>query len=282
MGEKIDGRQIAAAIRDEIKNYTSEKAAKGLRVPCLATILVGDDGGSKYYLNNQNKLCSELGLTAKNIILDSKVSENEVIGIIDKLNLDSTVDGIMIQLPLPEHLSEENITSRISCDKDVDGLTFVNTGKLYKGEECFIPCTPLSIISLIKSTVSDITGKHAVILGRSTIVGKPVAQLLLNENATVTICHSKTQNLKEICRLADILVCAIGKPGFVTEEYIKEGAIVIDVGTSSVNGKITGDVTYEAVLPKAAHITPVPGGVGAMTTTMLISNTCKAHKMNVR
>ena len=187
----------------------------------------------------------------------------------------------MLQIPLPEGINEKNITPKISYKKDVDGLTDINTGRFFKGEEAFIPCTPQSIISLIKSTGCEIKGKNAVVLGRSNIVGKPAAQLLLNENATVTICHSKTKSLESICRNADILVCAIGKPGFVNGSFVKEGAIVIDVGTTMVNGKITGDVVFDDVISKASYVSPVPGGVGAMTTTILIKNTCEAYKKNV-
>lgn len=281
MGEVISGKIIAEEIRGELKRTIEEAKNKGYRVPCLVTILVGNDGGSIYYLNNQRKLCEKLGLESKAIFLEENVKEEELIDLIKKLNEDKTVDGIMLQLPLPKGFNEALITNSISPKKDVDGLTDYNNGKFYKGQEAFVPCTPRSVLHLIKSTGIDIKGKNAVVIGRSNIVGKPVAQLLLNENATITICHSRTQNMKDICKNADILVVAIGKPHFVDDSFVKEGAIVIDVGTSSVDGKITGDVDFEKVINKAGYLTPVPGGVGAVTTTLLIKNTCEAWEKNV-
>jgi methylenetetrahydrofolate dehydrogenase (NADP+) / methenyltetrahydrofolate cyclohydrolase len=281
MGTIIDGRAAAKRLKEDIKQFVQGAKADKNRVPCLATVLVGNDGGSIYYVNNQKKLCNELGVENRHILLEENVSEEVLLKVIEELNEDSTVDGIILQLPLPKHLNEKAITSKLSYNKDVDGLTDINLGKFYKGEECFNPCTPQSVIHLIKTTGVSLQGKHAVVVGRSNIVGKPAAQLLLNENCTVTICHSKTNNLKGVCRSADILVCALGKPEFITEEYVKEGAIVIDVGTSMVNGKIKGDVCFDSVISKAAFVTPVPGGVGAVTTTMLINNTCEAMKKNV-
>lgn len=280
MGDKIDGRLLAQRYRKEIKDFVLEKTESGKRNPCIAAVLVGNDPGSQYYVNNVIKLCSELGIAAKSIVVEETVDEDRLIKVIEGLNLDDTVDGIIVQLPLPKGLNEKNILSSLSPEKDVDGLTDLNTGRFYKGVNCFIPCTPMSALELIKSTGTSIEGKHTVIIGRSNIVGKPMAQLMLNENSTVTICHSKTVNLKEICQRADILISAIGKPGFIDAEFVKEGAIVIDVGTSSVNGKITGDVRFEEVINKAAYVTPVPGGVGAMTTTLLLRNTCKAYEGN--
>lgn len=281
MGLIIDGKAYAKELKEEIRQFTLRRKSEGLRVPCLATILVGNDGGSIYYVNNQKKVCEDLGLENRNIRLEETITEEQLINTIEELNKDLKVDGIILQLPLPEHINEKAVTSRINPDKDVDGLTDVNLGRFYKGEHCFVPCTPQSIIHLIKSTGIQIQGKSAVVVGRSNIVGKPAAQLLLNENATVTICHSKTLNLKEVCSNADILVCALGKPAFITDEYIKAGAVVIDVGTSMVEGNIKGDVDFDSALPKARYITPVPGGVGAVTTTMLIKNTCEAMKKNV-
>ncbi|ERI91333.1 tetrahydrofolate dehydrogenase/cyclohydrolase, NAD(P)-binding domain protein [Clostridiales bacterium oral taxon 876 str. F0540] len=281
MGMIIDGKTIAEKYRKDIIKFTEEKKNNSLRVPCLATILVGEDGGSLSYANNQKKLCEKLGLINRQIIVESSVKEDKLIEIIEELNSDCNVDGIIVQLPLPGHINEKTVTSHISSKKDVDGLTDINTGKFYKGEDCFVPCTPQSILNLIKTTGCEIKGKHAVIVGRSNIVGKPAAQLLLNENATVTICHSKTTDLKEVCKTADILVCALGKPNFITKEYIKEGAVVIDVGTSMVNGKLTGDICFDEVIDVAGFLTPVPGGVGALTTTMLIKNTCEAMIKNV-
>ena len=282
MGIIIDGKAIAKHYKEEVASFINSATAEGKRAPSITTILVGNDGGSAYYVKNQNKLCNELGVTANNVILEENVSETELVSIIEQLNTDKNVDAIMLQLPLPKHMDEKLVSSKISSKKDVDALTDFNLGKFYKGEKSFVPCTPLSVIELIKSTGINIEGKNAVVLGRSNIVGKPVAQLLLNENATVTICHSKTKNIEEVCKGADILVAAIGKPKFVTGKFIKNGAIVIDVGTTMVNGKVCGDVLFEEAIEVAAYVTPVPGGVGSMTTTMLIKNTCEAYKENVR
>lgn len=281
MGIKIDGKEIAKAHREEIKRNIEEKVAKGVRKPSMVAVLVGNDGGSISYMKNQQKLSESLGVKYTSIILEESVTEEELLNEIRSLNEDNSVDGIILQLPLPKKFNEKLITSSINYEKDIDGLTDVNIGKLYKGEKCFIPCTAKSVIEIIKSVETNIEGKKAVIIGRSNIVGKPAAQLLLNENATVTICHSRTKNLSEICKDADILVSAIGRPAFVTKNFVKEGAIVIDVGTTMVEGKIKGDVLYDEVIDIASLVTPVPGGVGAMTTTMLIKNTCEAWEKNV-
>ncbi|AEB75937.1 bifunctional methylenetetrahydrofolate dehydrogenase/methenyltetrahydrofolate cyclohydrolase [Clostridium botulinum] len=278
MGTKIDGKKLAEGIKEELKKYIEIKNNENQIPICMANILVGNDGGSKYYVNNQNKLCNKLGVKVKSIYLDDTVKENELLHIINGLNEDKEVHGIILQLPLPKHLDEAKITSAIDVRKDIDGLSSISVGKLYKGEKCFVPCTPRGIIEIIKSCNVKIEGSNAVVIGRSNIVGRPVAQLLLKENATVTICHSKTKNLKEICSKADILVAAVGKPKFITKEYIKEGAVVIDVGTSSVDGKLVGDVCFDEVIEKSGFVTPVPGGVGAMTTTMLIKNLCEGLK----
>lgn len=278
MGIKIDGKKLAQDIRRELKKRVEDINKNGNIQLCMANILVGNDGGSQFYVRNQNKLCDTLGIKVQSINLDESIEEEELVHIINKLNNDTEVKGIILQLPLPKHLNESKITSSIDINKDIDGLNSISVGKLYKGEKCFVPCTPRGIIELIKSCDINIEGSNAVVIGRSNIVGKPVAQLLINENATVTICHSKTKNLKEICLNADILVSAIGKPHFITKDYIKEGAVVIDVGTSSVNGKIVGDVCFDEVIEKAGYVTPVPGGVGAMTTTMLIKNLCEGLK----
>jgi len=276
LGISFSGKNLAIKYRQEIKLFVENRKVKGLTIPCMATILVGNDGGSIFYLNNQIKLCAELGILNKNFTLEENVTEKELLDLIEVLNNDEAVSGIMLQVPLPKHLNEKMITSTITPKKDIDGLTDINTGRFYKGEKCFIPCTPKAIIEILKNADISIMGKHAVVIGRSNIVGKPVAQLLLNESATVTICHSKTINLKEICKSADILVAAIGRPNFITADYVKEGAIVIDVGTSMVQGKITGDVLLSEVIEKASLVTPVPGGVGTMTTTMLLKNVCEA------
>lgn len=281
MGMKIDGKQIAVTHRENIKARIEEKTLIGVRKPSMVAILVGNDGGSISYMKNQQKLSESLGVSYNSLILDETITQEELINKIKELNNDNTVDGIILQLPLPKNFDEKEVTSAICHNKDIDGLTDINTGRLYKGEKCFIPCTAKSILELIKYVENDIKGKNAVVIGRSNIVGKPVAQLLLNENATVTICHSKTKNLKEVCKDADILVAAIGRPGFVTKDFVKDGAIVIDVGTTMVDGKIKGDVCYDEVLEVASHVSPVPGGVGAMTTTMLLKNTCEAWNKNV-
>lgn len=281
MGIKVNGKMIVEKYRDEIKSIIDQGIARGLRVPSIKTILVGDDGGSLSYVKSQNNLCDKLKISYTCIHLDGDTDEKEVIDTIEKLNNDDSVDGIILQLPLPKKFNEKEITSKISYKKDIDGLTDKNMGRFYKGENCFIPCTALGVIEMIKNTGCVIKGKHAVVIGRSNIVGKPAAQLLLNEDATVTICHSKTLNLKEICKTADILVAAIGRPGFVTGDFIKEGAVVIDVGTSMINNKITGDVMFDEVIDIASYVTPVPGGTGLMTTTMLIKNACESWRDNV-
>ncbi|WP_252249976.1 bifunctional methylenetetrahydrofolate dehydrogenase/methenyltetrahydrofolate cyclohydrolase [Clostridium sp. ZBS13] len=278
MGQIINGKEVALKIKEEIKTFVEERKKNKLRIPKIASILIGNDGGSIYYMSSQEKVANSLGVDFLKIILEENVTDDDVINEIHKLNDDVNVQGIMLQLPLPKHLNEKKIIKEISVKKDIDCLTFESQGKLYMGEKGFLPCTPNSVITLIKSLKIDITGKEVVVLGRSNIVGKPVAQLLLNENATVTICHSKTKDLKEVCSKADILVVAIGKPKFIDEEYIKENAIVIDVGTSSFEGKITGDVNFDKVIDKASFVTPVPGGVGALTTTLLIKNSCEALK----
>ena len=276
MGRIIDGKLIANGFKEDIKHFINKRNSDGLRNPCMAAIIVGNDGGSEFYFNSQIKLCRELQIDRKNIYLSENITEAALIEEINKLNKDKSIDGIILQLPLPKHFDERNITSQISSRKDIDGLTDINIGRLYKGEKSIIPCTPKGIMELLTVVCPDLKGKEAVVLGRSNIVGKPVAQLLLNQDATVTICHSKTLNLKGVCKRADILVSAIGRPGFVTKEYVKAGAIVIDVGTTYVQGKIMGDVDFEEVLEQAAFLTPVPGGVGAMTTVMLMKNLCEA------
>ena len=281
MGIKVNGKMIVENYRNEIKSIINQGTLNGLRAPSIKTILVGEDGGSLSYVKSQNNLCDKLGISYTCIHLDENRDQKDIIDIIENLNEDSSVDGIILQLPLPKKFNEKEITSKISYKKDIDGLTDKNMGRFYKGEKSFIPCTALGVIEMIKNTGCEIKGKHAVVIGRSNIVGKPAAQLLLNEDATVTICHSKTSNLKEICKSADILVAAIGKPGFVTSDFVKEGAIVIDVGTTMLDGKVTGDVCFEEVIDHASYVTPVPGGTGLMTTTMLIKNACEAWRDNV-
>ncbi|NLK93617.1 MAG: bifunctional methylenetetrahydrofolate dehydrogenase/methenyltetrahydrofolate cyclohydrolase [Clostridiales bacterium] len=280
MGQIINGKEIASTVKEEIKAYVNERVAEGKSRPKIISILVGNDGGSIYYMNSQEKVAVSLGLEFQKVILEDNITEELLINEIEKFNKDTSVNGIMLQLPLPKTINEKHVVNAISPSKDIDCLTSENVGKLYLGETGFIPCTPNSVITLLKRLNIDLNGKNAVVIGRSNIVGKPVAQLLLKENATVTICHSKTKNIKDITRTADILVVAIGKPKFLDDTYIKEGAIVIDVGTSSFEGKITGDVDFDKVINKASLLTPVPGGVGALTTTLLIKNACEAMIKN--
>lgn len=276
MGQLINGKEVAAKVKEEIKNFVDNRKENNLIVPKIASILVGEDGGSIYYMNSQEKVAVSLGVGFLKVVLKEESTDEDVINEIHKLNEDESVQGIILQLPLPKHLDEKKIVKEISVNKDIDCLTFESQGKLYMGEPGFLPCTPNSVLTLIKSLNIDINGKNVVVLGRSNIVGKPVAQLLLNENATVTICHSRTKNLKEVCKRADILVVAIGRPKFIDESYVNENAVVIDVGTSRFEGKITGDVDFDTVIDKCSALTPVPGGVGALTTTLLIKNACEA------
>lgn len=280
MGQIINGKEVALEIKEDIKKFVNDRKEKKLKVPKIASILVGNDGGSIYYMASQEKVATSLGVEFLKVTLPETSNDEAVISEIHKLNEDSDVQGIILQLPLPSNFDEKKIIKEISPLKDVDCLTFESQGKLYMGEPKFLPCTPNSVVTLIKSLNVDIVGKNVVVLGRSNIVGKPVAQLLLNENATITICHSKTKNLKEVCRGADILVVAIGRPKFIDESYVNEDAVVIDVGTSSFEGKITGDVDFDKVIDKCKFLTPVPGGVGSLTTTLLIKNACEALKEN--
>ena len=276
MGKRIDGIEIALEIKEEIKEFVNKRKENNLNVPKVASILVGNDGGSLFYLNNQEKVATSLGMEFEKVHLNEEVTEEELINKIDKLNNDNTVSGIILQLPLPKHIDEKKVISAISPKKDVDCLTFVNQGKLYMGEDTFMPCTPKSVLTILKSLNINLEGMEVVVIGRSNIVGKPAGALLLKENCTVTMCHSRTKNLREVCKRADILVVAIGKAKFVDESFVKDGAIVIDVGTNSVEGKITGDVDFDKVIDVASFVTPVPGGVGALTTTLLMKNACEA------
>lgn len=252
-----------------------EMKAKGI-VPLLAVIMVGEDPASAIYVRNKSRMCDNIGIAQKTIQLPDTTTQEELEAQIDALNADAAVSGILVQLPLPKHLDESRALARVLAEKDVDGFHVTNTGKMMRGEKCALPCTPRGIIHMLKRAGVPLAGKHAVVIGRSNIVGKPVAMLLLQENCTVTICHSHTQNLKEITRQADILVAAVGKAHFVTADMVKEGAAVIDVGVNRVDGKVTGDVDFEAVAPIAGWISPVPGGVGRMTVSMLMENTLEA------
>ncbi|MBC1971579.1 bifunctional methylenetetrahydrofolate dehydrogenase/methenyltetrahydrofolate cyclohydrolase FolD [Listeria welshimeri] len=278
MGQIIDGKKLAKEIQERVTTEVAE-LAKIDKKPGLAVVLVGDNQASRTYVRNKQKRTEEAGMKSVLIELPETVSEEKVLEVVEELNTDDTIHGILVQLPLPKHISEEKVIDTISYDKDVDGFHPVNVGNLFIGKDSFVPCTPAGIIELIKSTGTQIEGKRAVVIGRSNIVGKPVAQLLLNENATVTIAHSRTKNLPEVAKEADILVVATGLAKFVKKEYIKPGAIVIDVGMDrDENNKLCGDVDFADVIEKAGFITPVPGGVGPMTITMLLANTLKAAK----
>ncbi len=274
----IDGKAISAATRGDIKAQVDELKKQGV-TPGLAVIIVGDDPASRVYVNNKKKACAELGMLSEEYALPADTTEEELLTLIDTLNGREDIDGILCQLPLPRHLDEKRVINAISAEKDVDAFHPVNVGKIMIGDYSFLPCTPAGVMELIRRSNIDVAGKHCVVIGRSNIVGKPMAMLMLHANATVTICHSRTQNLKEICRTADIIVAAVGKAYFVTADMVKEGAIVIDVGMNrNAEGKLCGDVDYDEVSKVASAITPVPGGVGPMTITMLMQNTVTAAK----
>ncbi|MHC5409779.1 bifunctional methylenetetrahydrofolate dehydrogenase/methenyltetrahydrofolate cyclohydrolase FolD [Listeria seeligeri] len=278
MGQIIDGKKLAIEIQDNVTKEVAELAKNGKK-PGLAVVLVGDNQASRTYVRNKQKRTEEAGMKSVLMELPETVSEEKLLEVVEELNTDETIHGILVQLPLPKHISEEKIIDTISYDKDVDGFHPVNVGNLFIGKDSFVPCTPAGIIELIKSTGTPIEGKRAVVIGRSNIVGKPVAQLLLNENATVTIAHSRTKDLPEVAKEADILVVATGLAKFVKKDYIKPGAVVIDVGMDrDENNKLCGDVDFDDVVDVASFITPVPGGVGPMTITMLLANTLKAAK----
>ena len=272
MAKIIDGKAISLMIKDEVKEKVSKLKEAGKEVS-LAVILVGDDPASAVYVGNKKKACEYTGIKSVSYELPAETSEAELLSLIDKLNKDDAINGILCQLPLPGHINEDAVIRAISPEKDVDGFHPETVGKMVIGEKGYLPCTPAGVIQLLKKSNIDIEGKECVVVGRSNIVGKPMSLLLLRENGTVTICHSRTKNLKDVCKRADILVVAIGKPKFINEEYVKEGATVIDVGIHRMeNGKLCGDVDYEKVEPVAGYITPVPGGVGPMTIAMLMNN----------
>ena len=275
MAKILDGKLMAEDLTKDQTRRVAELAAKGV-IPGLAVVLVGEDPASQIYVRNKGIACETVGMHSKTIRLPQSASQDEVIAAVDELNADDSIHGILVQLPLPGHLDEAAVLARILPHKDVDGFHISNAGKLFSGQAGVVPCTPKGIIHMLKQGGVELTGKDAVVIGRSNIVGKPAAMLLLNENCTVTICHSRTQNLKEHCRRADILVAAIGKPRFVTADMVKPGAAVVDVGINRVDGKVVGDVDYEAVSKVAGYITPVPGGVGKLTISMLIENTLEA------
>ena len=274
----INGKTVSAEIRNRLMQETAELKNKTGRMPGLATVLVGEDPASAVYVRNKNKICTEIGFQSYGQNLPAETTEAKLLDLIKELNENDEVNGILVQLPLPDHIDEEKVLLAIDPEKDVDGFHPINVGKLAIGNALLTPCTPTGIIALLDYYGIEIAGKHAVVLGRSNIVGKPVANLLLQRHATVTICHSKTTNLKEVTLQADILIAAVGRPHFVGSEMVKVGAVVIDVGINRVDGKLIGDVEFDPVAEKAAYITPVPGGVGPMTIALLMENTLKAFK----
>ena len=279
MAKIIDGKAISAEVRAEIKKEVSLLAENGIKV-CLAVVIVGDDPASQVYVHNKKRACDETGIASEIIAMPSETTEEELISVLDGLNSRSEINGILVQLPLPKHINERNIIAHIDPKKDVDAFCDENVGRIMTGNFSFLPCTPAGIIELLRRSGVSVCGKDCVVIGRSNIVGKPMAMLLLHENGTVTICHSRTKNLPEITRRADILVSAVGKAGFVTADMVKPGAVVIDVGMNRTpEGKLTGDVDFASVEPIASLITPVPGGVGPMTVTMLLKNTVTAAKL---
>lgn len=276
MAKIIDGKLISKQIKDELKGKVEKLKSEGKEV-CLAVIQVGCDPASTVYVGNKKKACEYIGIKSVAYELSEETTEEELLEIINKLNEDDSVHGILVQLPVPKHINEEHIINAISPAKDVDGFHPASVGALSIGKKGFVSCTPAGIIQLLKRSQIEIEGKDCVVIGRSNIVGKPMAMLLLRENGTVTVCHSKTKNLKEVCKRADILVVAIGKPKMIDASYVKEGATVIDVGIHrNENGKLCGDVDYDSVEPVAGAITPVPGGVGPMTIAMLMNNCVEA------
>ena len=283
----LDGKKLSETLKLEIAEEVKKLTESSHFPPGLAVIIVGNNPASKTYVSSKKKACAATGIYSIEIALDESISQEKLIEEINKLNNDEKINGILLQLPLPKHLDEHAALEAIKPEKDVDGFHPINVGKLYIGLDTFVPCTPKGIMELLKRYEVSIAGKNAVVIGRSNIVGKPIAALLMKENATVTIAHSKTQNLPELVKTADIVVAAIGKPNFVKGEWIKEGAVVVDVGINSVDDptspkgyKLVGDVEYEDASKRASYITPVPGGVGPMTIAMLLSNTLKASLIN--
>lgn len=278
MANIIDGKKIAAEVREEVKKEVEELKSRGV-TPGLAVILVGDDPASQVYVRNKHRACEEVGIYSEVHRLTATTSQEELLKLIEDLNHDTRIHGILVQLPLPEHIDEKKVIDAIALNKDVDGFSPANVGNLVIGDKCFYPCTPHGCMVLLDKTGVDPKGKKAVVVGRSNIVGKPMAMMLLARHATVTICHSRTPDLAAECRQADILVAAVGKPELITGDMIKEGAVVIDVGINRLaDGKLVGDVHFESASRKASWITPVPGGVGPMTIAMLLKNTVEAAR----
>lgn len=276
MAQIIDGKAIGQQIRESIAERVKELKEKGV-TPGLAVILVGEDPASQTYVRNKHRSCEAIGIYSEVIKLPENTNEEELLEQIHTLNERKEIHGILVQLPLPKHINEDKVIAAISPDKDVDGFSPVSVGKMMLGQDTFLPCTPFGVMKLLEYSGIEIAGKHAVVVGRSHIVGKPMGQLLLQKDATVTYTHSKTKDLPSITKQADILIAAVGRPNFITREHVKEGAVVIDVGINRVeNNKLVGDVNYEEVEPISSYITPVPGGVGPMTITMLLYNTVKS------
>ena len=276
MAQIISGKETAAKIRERLRAQIDQLRQKGYQ-PGLAVVIVGDDPASQVYVRNKEKACKEVGIAAQTFALPKETTQQELMALIDTLNARSDVHGILVQLPLPRHLDEHQVINAILPEKDVDAFHPVNVGKIMIGDFDYVPCTPAGVMALLEEAQIDVSGKRAVVIGRSNIVGKPQAMLLLHKNATVTICHSKTHHLEEITRQADIIVVAIGNAHFLRGDMVKDGVVVIDVGMNRLeNGKLAGDVDFDTVAPKASYITPVPGGVGPMTITMLLQNTVTA------
>lgn len=279
MAELISGKEVSAKVKAQIHEETLAVKEKGV-TPGLAVVIVGNDPASRVYVNSKKKACAEVGFESFEYALPEETTQEELLGLVEKLNKDSKVNGILVQLPLPKQIDENAVINTINPEKDVDAFHPFNVGKIMIGDFAYLPCTPAGVMELIDSTGVEISGKSCVVIGRSNIVGKPMAMLLLHRSGTVTICHSKTKNLAEICKGADILVAAVGKAKFVTADMVKDGAVIIDVGMNRLeNGKLCGDVDFENVEKKASYITPVPGGVGPMTIAMLMRNTLTAAKM---
>lgn len=282
MVEIINGKELAKKVRKELKEEVKELKAEGIN-PKLAVVMVGNDPGSTVYVRNKSKACEKVGIEFEEFLFDSDTSEEKLLEVIQKLNSDNSIHGILLQSPVPKHININKAFRTILPEKDVDGFNPINVGNLSIGEDAFISCTPYGIIKMLEEYSIETVGKNAVILGRSNIVGKPMIQCMLNKNSTVTVCHSKTKNIEEIIRNADIVIAAIGKPQFVKADMVKDGAVIIDVGINRLeDGTILGDVDYEKVAKKASYITPVPGGVGPMTIAMLLNNVVKAAKLQLK
>lgn len=282
MAQIINGKEISEKVRGDIARETEELKAKGI-TPGLAVVIVGNDPASAVYVRNKHRACEQVGIYSEVHELPESTTEEELLSLVDSLNADNKIHGILVQLPLPKHLDDKAVIERIDPTKDVDAFSAVNVGKIMLGEYDFLPCTPAGVMELLKESGIDPAGKECVIVGRSNIVGKPQAMLMLHANATVTICHSRTKNLADVTRRADIVVAALGKAKFITGDMIKEGAVVIDVGINRLDdGKLCGDVDFDSAEKKAAYITPVPGGVGPMTITMLLKNTLKAAQLKLK